>query len=89
MSVSLRAFLRTIFILTKLNFTLLNTLRDKSVKVKSVYRFDDTRMNAALEIATSLPEPIAIPTSAAVRAYRECEWLVIAWRMLPDLRERR
>ena len=60
-------------VLTKLNFTRLKTLRDKWVKVRSVYRFADTRMNAALEIATSLPEPMAIPTSAAVRAYRKCE----------------
>jgi hypothetical protein len=32
-------------------------------------RFDETRTNEALESATSLPDPIAIATSAAARAY--------------------
>jgi hypothetical protein len=31
----------------------LNTLRERSVRVRRPYRFDDTRMNLALEIATS------------------------------------
>ena len=54
--------------LTKLNLTRLKTVRDRSARVSSARRFDDTKMKAALEIATSLPEPIAIPTSAAVSA---------------------
>ena len=32
-------------------------------------RSDETRTNEALESATSLPDPIAIATSAAARAY--------------------
>jgi hypothetical protein len=32
-------------------------------------RSDETRTNEALETATSLPDPIAIATSAAARAY--------------------
>jgi hypothetical protein len=33
-------------------------------------RSDETRMNEALESATSLPDPIAMATSAAASAYR-------------------
>ena len=54
--------------LTKLNLTRLKTLRDRSVNVKILLRFDWTRMNDALDIATSLPEPIAMLTSAVVNA---------------------
>ena len=38
---------------TKLNLTLLNTLRDRSINVTIDWRFDWTRMKEALEIATS------------------------------------
>lgn len=55
-------------VLTKLNLTRLNTVRDRSVNVIRLWRFDDTRMKDALEMATSLPDPIAMPTSAAVKA---------------------
>ena len=34
-----------------------------------LFKFDLIRMNDALEIATSLPDPIAMPTSAVVNAY--------------------
>ena len=56
-------------VLTKLNLTRLKTFRDRSVNVRMLCKFDLTRMNEALEIATSLPEPTAIPTSAVVNAF--------------------
>ena len=56
-------------VLTKLNLTRLKTFRDRSVNVRMLCKFDLTRMNEALEIATSLPEPTAIPTSAVVKAF--------------------
>jgi hypothetical protein len=56
--------------LTKLSFTRRNTVADKSTRVRMLPRFDETRMNEALESATSLPDPIAIATSAAASAYR-------------------
>ena len=59
---------RTQATLTKLNLTRLNTVLARSVSVSKLRRFDETRMNDALEIATSLPDPIAMPTSAAVSA---------------------
>jgi hypothetical protein len=54
--------------LTKLNFIRLNTVVDKSTSVRMPPRSDETRMNEALESATSLPDPIAIATSAAASA---------------------
>lgn len=33
-------------------------------------RFEDTMTNDALEMATSLPDPMAIPMSLAERAFR-------------------
>jgi hypothetical protein len=48
--------------------TLLNTFLDSLVSVRSSFRLEDKRMKDALEIATSLPEPIAMPISAAERA---------------------
>ena len=48
----------------KLNLTLLNTALASSVRVSSDRRSEDIRTNSALEIATSEPEPIAMPTSA-------------------------
>ena len=56
-------------VLTKLNLTRLKTFRDRSVNVRMLCKFDLTRMNEALEIATSLPEPTGIPTSAVVKAF--------------------
>jgi hypothetical protein len=38
------------------------------MSIKRDYEFDDTSTNLALKIATSEPEPIAIPASAAIRA---------------------
>ena len=38
------------------------------MSVKRECKFDDTSTNLALEMATSEPEPIAIPASPAVRA---------------------
>jgi hypothetical protein len=51
-------------------FTLLNTFLDNFVRVRIPLKLDDTRMKDALESATSLPEPIAMPTSAAESAWR-------------------
>lgn len=56
---------------TKLNLTRLNTVRDRSARVSRLRKLDKTRMNDALDMATSLPDPMAIPTSAAVNAYEE------------------
>jgi hypothetical protein len=61
--------------LTKLSFTRKNTVADRSTKVKMLLRFDETRMNEALESATSLPDPIAIATSAAASAYRTVNYV--------------
>jgi hypothetical protein len=54
--------------LTKLSFIRLNTVVDKSTSVRMPPRSDETRINEALESATSLPDPIAIATSAAASA---------------------
>lgn len=56
---------------TKLNLTRLNTVRDRSARVSRLRKLEETRMNDALDRATSLPDPMAIPTSAAVKAYEE------------------
>lgn len=45
-------------ILTKLNFTRSKTLRERSHKVTKLCRWDDSRMNEALETATSPAERI-------------------------------
>ncbi len=55
--------------LTKLNLTRRNTVVDRSTRVSTPLRFGKTRMNEALESATSLPDPTAMETSAAARAY--------------------
>ena len=55
---------------TKLSFTRRNTVEDRSTSVRMPLRSDETRTNEALESATSLPDPIAIATSAAARAYK-------------------
>jgi hypothetical protein len=52
----------------KLNFTRRNTVVDRSTRVSTPLRFGETRMNEALESATSLPDPIAIETSAVAIA---------------------
>ena len=64
-------------VLTKLNLTRLKTFRDRSVNVRMLCKFDLTRMNEALEIATSLPEPIAIPTSAVVKAFNKSVSIIL------------
>jgi hypothetical protein len=61
--------------LTKLSFTRRNTVADRSTNVRMLLRFDETRMNEALESATSLPDPIAIATSAAASAYRSVNYI--------------
>ena len=49
---------------TKLNFTRLNTVRDRSRRVIIPVRLEETRMKDALEIATSpVQETAVIPTS--------------------------
>lgn len=40
-------------VLTKFSFTLLKTVRDRSLSVRRLWRFDDKSINDALEIATS------------------------------------
>lgn len=55
-------------VLTKLNLTRLKTVRERSHNVIKVRKLEDMRINDALDIATSLPDPMAIPMSAAVRA---------------------
>jgi hypothetical protein len=55
---------------TKFCFTRLNTFRDRSDKVSRLCKSEDSRMNEALEIATSLPDPMAMPTSPAASACR-------------------
>ena len=54
---------------TKLSFTRRNTVTDRSTRVGMPPRSDETSTNEALESATSLPDPIAMATSAAARAY--------------------
>ena len=54
---------------TKLSFTRRNTVADRSTRVRMPLRSDETSTNEALESATSLPDPIAMATSAAARAY--------------------
>ena len=60
----------TLTVLTKLSLTRLKTVRERSHKVTKVRRLEDIKMNDELDIATSLPDPIAIPTSATVRAWK-------------------
>lgn len=71
---------------TKLNLIRLNTFRDKSVSISRLCRLDDSRTNFALESAISLPEPIAMPTSAAVRA---CNILISAYIVYTRIRTHR
>jgi hypothetical protein len=44
---------------TKLNLTRLSTFLERSLKTSKLLRFDDTRMNEALDIATS-PECVSV-----------------------------
>ena len=53
-----------------MNLMRLKTFLERAVRVRMLWRFDLMRMKDALEIATSLPEPTAMPTSAVVRAYQ-------------------
>lgn len=52
----------------KLVLTRLSTFLERSLKMRRLLRFEDTRMNEALDIATSLPDPMAIPMSLAASA---------------------
>lgn len=54
MSISVQSFRRDAEVSrTKLNLTRLNTVADKSMSVSKLLKFDDIRMNEALESATS------------------------------------
>lgn len=61
---------------TKLSFTRRNTVADRSTRVRIPPRSDETSTNEALESATSLPDPIAIATSAAARAYHDDQYSI-------------
>jgi hypothetical protein len=53
---------------TKLNLTRRKTVWARSYKTNKLLRLEETKMKDALEMAISLPLPIATPMSAAVSA---------------------
>jgi hypothetical protein len=52
----------------KLNLTRRKIDPDRSIRVRTPERSEETKMKEAVEIATSLPDPMAMETSAEAKA---------------------